>query len=233
MRGEEVFSVAIDSRDGTIYTGASPLYSPDPQNPGVIFNKSVLPKVFKINAKKGVATRIAQLSGSLGIGYVDFDEVNEQLLVTNMDDGKIYRLSADGAILSSFDPLAADNNVKGQLPPLGDRILGVAFNPIDKRVYYSVWVNHLTFTSNYVKVNNNYNTIRSVALDANGDFLPATDQLEITVPYDDSTYTSPVGDIAFNRAGDRVLLAETSLYEINATGEISTSAHTGRFARIL
>ncbi len=231
FEGEEIFSMTIDPRDGTIYAIATAFYSHEFDGLGTIFNEFVPAKVFKINPVNGNVTRIAQLGGTLGLGYIDFDVVNEQLFITNIDDGKIYRLNTDGVILGSFDPLSVDDGIISQLPALGDRIIGVAFNPIDKRVYYSTWNNHPTHVSNYFNVNNDFNTIRSIGLDENGDFVTATDQLEITLPYNLSNtngnyLTNPVADIAFNRSGDRMLLSAMSLSESNSTGEISTAAHT-------
>ncbi len=231
FEGEEIFSMAIDPRDGTIYAVASPLYGDGANISSVLFEENIAPKVFKINPETGIVTRIAQLPGTLGLGAIDFDVINEQLLITNMDDGKIYRLNTDGVVLNSYDPLAVDNGISSQLPNLGDRILGIAFNPIEKRLYYAVWSNHTTFNSTYENINNNYNTIRSVALDLNGDFIASTDQLEITVPYNPvpptMSLTTPTADMAFNRAGDRLLLSELSIIENNSTGQLSTSAHAG------
>jgi len=229
FEGESIFSTAIDPRDGTIYAIASSLHATAANTESVLFETTTAPKIFKIDAITGAVTRIAQLSGTLGLGYIDFDAINEQLLLTNIDDGKIYRLNTDGVVLSSFDPLTLDDGIIGQLPALGDRILGVAFNQINKRVYYSVWSNHYDRTSVSANVNAAFNTIRSVALNDNGDFIPASDQLEITIPYGNSGFnlTTPVGDIVFNRAGNRVLLAEFPLGEDTNTNQIVTASYIG------
>lgn len=229
FEGASIFSTAVNPKDGTIYAIASPLHASAVNTETVLFDTTIDPKVFKIDAVTGVVTRIAELSGNLGLGYIDFDAVHEQLFLTNMDDGKIYRLNTDGVILSSFDPLSADNGIIGQLPALGDRVLGVSFNPINKRVYYSVWSNHYDRTNVSTNINGTFNTIRSIALDANGAFIGASDQLEITIPHGASGFnlTTPVGDIAFNRAGDKVLLAELPLGENTSTNQIVTVAYIG------
>ncbi|MEM1119665.1 MAG: SdrD B-like domain-containing protein [Bacteroidota bacterium] len=227
FEGASIFSTAIDPKDGTIYAVATPFYE---DGGGVILDEFVPAKVFKIDPNTGNVTRITQLGGTLGLGYIDFDVINEQLLISNIDDGKIYRLNTDGVTLGSFDPLTADNGTISQLPPLGDRIIGVAFNPIDKRVYYSTWNNHPVFTGTYANLNNDANTIRSVGLDENGAFETATDRLEIALPNNLSTtngnnLTNPVADIAFNRQGDRMLLSAISLSANNSTGAISIAAN--------
>ncbi len=229
FEGASIFSTAINPKDGTIYAVASPLHASAANTETVLFETVIAPKVFKINAVTGAVTRIAELPGNLGLGYIEFDAVHEQLFVTNIDDGRIYRLNTDGTLLSSFDPLVADDGIISQLPALGDRILGIAFNPINKRIYYSTWSNHYDRTNVSTNVNATFNTIRSVALDANGAFIPATDQLEITMPYGSSGFnlTTPVGDIAFNRSGDRVLLAEFPLGENTSTNQIVTAAYIG------
>ncbi len=229
FEGASIFSTAINPKDGTIYAVASPLHASAANIETVLFEAAIAPKVFRIDAVTGVVTRIAELPGTLGLGYIEFDAIHDQLFITNMDDGQIYRLNTDGTLLSSFDPLMADDGISGQLPVLGDRILGVAFNQINKRVYYSIWSNHYDKTNVNTNVDATFNTIRSVALDANGAFIPASDQLEITMPYGTSGFnlTTPVGDIAFNRSGDRVLLAEFPLGENTSTNQIVTAAYIG------
>ena len=229
FEGASIFSTTINPKDGTIYAVASPLHASAANTETVLFETAIAPKVFKIDAVTGVVTRIAELPGTLGLGYIEFDAIHEQLFITNIDDSRIYRLNTDGTLLSSFDPLTADDGISGQLPTLGDRILGVAFNQINKRVYYSIWSNHYDRTNVSTNVNATFNTIRSVALDANGAFIPASDQLEIAMPYGNSGFnlTTPVGDIAFNRSGDRVLLAEFPLGENTSTNQIVTAAYIG------
>lgn len=229
FEGSAIFSMTIDPKSETIYAITSPLHASAANTETVLFETAIAPKVFRIDPATGGVTRIAQLPGTLGLGYIDFDAVHEQLFITNIDDGRIYRLNTDGVILSSFDPLSADDGIIDQLPTLGDRILGVAFNPINKRVYYSVWSNHYDRTNVSINVNATSNTIRSVALDASGAFIPASDQLEITMPYGTSGFnlTTPVGDIAFNQAGNSVLLAEFPLGENTSTNQIVTTAYIG------
>jgi len=198
-----VFSTTIDP-DHTIYTGTTNLYQIENGT-----GNPMPPVISRIDPVTGAVTKIETLPGIRGIGYIDHDEVCDQLFATNMDDGKIYRVGVNGGILSSFDPLSPDDGVSG-LAPLGERLLGVAFNAAENRLYYSVWANDA--------INNGaVNTIRSVAISpTNCNFVAGTDMLEVTLPflsatggYFSSNYSNPVGDIEFSDDGTIMLLAET------------------------
>ncbi|HYG52865.1 MAG TPA: hypothetical protein VD905_18310, partial [Flavobacteriales bacterium] len=43
-----------------------------------------------------------------GLGDICYDKYNDQLFLTNFEDGKIYRISTSGTILSVFDPFSPD-----------------------------------------------------------------------------------------------------------------------------
>lgn len=192
--GQEIFSTAIDS-NWNIYATTSKLYN--------ILKTNVPVAVYKIDATTGNSSLLSTLAGDAGAGGIGYDSTHHQLFVANMSDGIIYRLNInDGTTLSSFNPLGADDG-NPDWAPLGERVLAVAYNPTDNRLYYSIWANDA--------VNNgNPNTIRSVALNTNGEFLPITDQIEITLPVLPSlTYSMPVTDIAFNQVGNSLLLAES------------------------
>ncbi len=200
--GGEVFSFSID-QNRNIYTAVTTLYD-------LVPGAMISPVVSKIDAFTGDVTQYTTLPGNVGAAGVEYDTLCNNLYIANLDDGMIYRMDPDnGAILSSFDPLGADDGVAGYAP-LGERVVAVTYNYSDGRLYYSVW--HSDFNMSGVK-----NTIRSVAIDpATCDFLPATDQLELEQPwlteYGDPTATSnynmPVGDIVFSDDGSIMLLSE-------------------------
>jgi len=211
----EVFSVALDE-EGSIYTGTTTLY-----NIGDI-GSAVLSF---IDWETGAVTKLATLPGNYGIGGLDYDIECDQLFVSNLEDGIIYRVEAsNGTILSTFDPLFPDGGSIG-LAPLGERILGVTYNPADSRLYYSVWVNDRTD-------NGGRNVIRSIEIDVNTcDFIPASDMLEFELPFRSEAcgnvaelYSMPVTDIEFNQSGTIMLLSESGF---NSSIPIAT-AHQAR-----
>ncbi len=143
-----------------------------------------------------------------GLGNIDFNEDCNEFYVTNFEDGKIYRLDAVGDTLGCFDPFSPDDGSAG-FAPLGERVWAVAYNPDDGRVYYSVWNN---YGLDYYESPSGQavSMVYSVALDANGDFVPGSEQLEydgseflgLTYPYGQLyDVTSPISDIAFSSGG--------------------------------
>ncbi|MBI5215687.1 MAG: T9SS type A sorting domain-containing protein [Ignavibacteriae bacterium] len=193
----QVFGIALDA-DGNIYVTATTAYWNDN------FGSGGAGAIYKINNGTGTVSVFATLpnSGSTALGNICYDCKRNQFFVTNMEDGKIYRISSSGTILSSYDPLQPDNGLDGY-PQLGERIWGV--NVWGNRVYYSVWNSDVTFHTFQ------NNLIRSVALNASGDFS-TQDQIEIEIPYlvPLGGWSNPVSDISFS-SGGKMLLAERSM----------------------
>ena len=48
-----------------------------------------------------------------GLGNITYSELHDQFYVTNFEDGRIYRIDINGAILDSYDPLEYDNGDPG------------------------------------------------------------------------------------------------------------------------
>jgi|GEM_PF-2195234 len=149
------------------------------------------------------------LSGP-GLGNIAYDHKNNQLFVSNFEDGKVYRLSMAGAQLSTFDPLSPDDNMPGYAP-LGERVWGIAYNKAENRVYYAIWKQGFGDAVNL-------NPIRSVALTAAGDFDASSDRFEFNAPLPtgsnarnggDGTawVSSPISDIEFSQDGQTMLIA--------------------------
>jgi hypothetical protein len=199
FQGQTMRGLTI-TRSGTIiYAAASPYAG-----------SNRTPNIYRINST-AVPTLLATLPGTnkYGIGSIDYDATHGLIFATNLDDGKIYAVNTSGAIVGSFDPMAADTSGTN-LPPLGERLVAVAYHPLEKRVYYGVW-----------GAGNN-NTIRSVGLTATGAFIPGSDKLEITV----AGSQTPVGDIEFSVSGKRMLVAEEPIYDGGTF--VGVTAHNGR-----
>ncbi|MGL4599228.1 MAG: hypothetical protein ACRCYO_17030, partial [Bacteroidia bacterium] len=229
-----VFGITIDA-DGNIYVAATFISMfVSPQISAGIFGSAGSGGIYKITngtwAVTDFVTTLPAPSGSsatqipnvgAGLGNLCYDQWNNQLFVTNNEDGKIYRIDMNGNILSTYDPFGLDNGTIG-FAPLGERIWGIAAYGGDTgttRIYFSRWQETL------YQNNNNRNEIWSIALDANGNFI-GSEQLEVTVPRYDPIGpfpgSEPTAQINFSEDG-RMLLSERSMSSDSITG-----AHTSR-----
>lgn len=252
----QVFGVALD-KNNNIYTTSTSVYNHvgepfafGPAGSGGVYKISystgaisniVTTSPFTTTAIASIGTSKLPNSGP-GLGNICYDRDNDRLYVTNLEDGTIYRMTTAGVIDAVYDPssipsplgttnpaMAADGGTAG-FAPLGERLWGIAYNPIDKRIYYSVWVEggatHSATT---------YNVIRSVSVNPTG-FLPSTDQLEfklsnrpvgvLTMP----DGSMPVSDIEFSSDGKKMLVAECGVWD--SYSQI-TPQNTGHDNRVL
>ncbi|TAK67373.1 MAG: T9SS type A sorting domain-containing protein [Bacteroidetes bacterium] len=208
----DVFGVTLDDA-GNIYVTATSAYFSDEYGfggPGAIY---------KINGVFNGPTVFAALPNNAtakpALGNIAFDKNNHQFFVTNMEDGKIYRLAMNGATLSTFDPLSADNGSPG-FAPLGERLWGIGV--YNNKVYYSVWSEDCGTQSASLS-----NEIRSVALTSLGEFDASSEQAEITLPVlPGANYSNPVSDISFSSDG-KMLLSERTMLD-----ETTPNAHASR-----
>ena len=230
----QVFGVAIDD-EGNFYVTATTVYGQRP------FGNAGSGGIYKIDKNTWKATpfitTLPSASGAVvgtstipnvrvGLGNICFDANHLQLFVTNFEDGKIYRISKAGVILSVFDPLGADNGAVG-FAPRGERLWGLGYQCMEDRLYYSVW----TEDSRNNVANILQNTIRSVQIDGAGEFVGVSDQLEFSMPALANGagtslyhYSHPVSDIAFSGDG-RMLLGERTMH--NDVGTLG-AAHQSR-----
>lgn len=192
-----IFGVTIDHL-GNIYVTASSAYSQDyyPQGSG---------RIFKIANGTGLISNFAQLpqsSAQPALGNISYDCTHKQFFVTNMEDGKIYRLNALGSIVGTYDHDAPDDGTDG-FAPLGQRLWAVQVH--NNRVYYSVWKEYCDFANPTAN-----NEVWSVKLDSAGNFTADVRQ-EVTVPsWTGGNTSNPVSDISFAQNG-RMLLSERSM----------------------
>lgn len=163
----------------------------------------------------------------VGLGNICYDRDHNQLLVTNREDGKIYRISMTGTVLSSFDPFANDDGLNG-MAPLGERVWGIGY--YKGKVYFGRQVQEIgTATPN---------EIWSEALSASGDFaVPNGEVLEITVnfpvnafgqPYtgrnggDGNSYVAnPITDIEFSSEGKMLVTTKTMITDFSERANFS------------
>lgn len=113
--------------------------------------------VYKIDSQTGQATVFAQLpqqfveirhydceqeqvppfirTSGVGLGNVTYDETHDQYFVSNIEDGRIYRLSNTGVILDSYDPLIYDDGAPG-VTDLTDLAYGLAVTDDGSRLFF-------------------------------------------------------------------------------------------------
>jgi len=73
----------------------------------------------------------------VGLGNIVYDEINDQFFVSNVEDGRIYRLSSSGTIIDSYDPGTLDNDAAG-ITDLEDIPYGLAIEPGSNRLFYGL-----------------------------------------------------------------------------------------------
>lgn len=147
-----------------------------------------------------------------GLGNISYDCRHRQFFVTNLEDGRIYRIKPNGVngttgtIQQVFDPGVQDlgptnwQTPIGLVPspgwaPAGERLWAVQWHM--DRVFYGVWAEDIS-----APLPAAYNEIRSVGLDASGAFLPGSDQHELFLPSMVSVdFSMPPSDISFDAAG--------------------------------
>jgi hypothetical protein len=224
----QVFGVAINSSNNDIYVTASTTYEVyDYTNQGFAFGPGGSAGVYKLNPLTGAITTVittapfntASVIGTStlpngstsqpgpGLGNICYDENHDKLFVTNFEDGKIYRINVStGLIDDVYDPLSLDNGVVGYAP-LGERPWGIAYNKNENRLYYGVWVKSIYDANTSTK-----NTIRSVALNSNGQMI-GNDRLEIEIDnYHSNKSSGAISDISisYQNSGSKVLMAVAS-----------------------
>ena len=71
----------------------------------------------------------------VGLGNIVYDETHDQYFVSNIEDGRIYRLSNAGVILDSYDPLTYDDGQPG-ITDLTDLAYGLAITDDGSRLFF-------------------------------------------------------------------------------------------------
>ncbi|HWM24194.1 MAG TPA: hypothetical protein VNP98_05175 [Chthoniobacterales bacterium] len=206
----EIFGVALDEL-GNIYVTATTAYNGDFFPAGATRGE-----IYKINGATGAITTFNALPQHLpvgtgaGLGNIAFDCTHQNFYVSNIDDGRIYRLDLNGNILSLWDhglnlpsaipPSAAiPDNPTNAFTALGRRIWGLRAH--GERLYYAVW------WEDQGRVDPAHsNEIWSIALAPNGAFVAGTQRLEISMPTVLATsWSQPVADIGFGPTGTMLL----------------------------
>ncbi len=218
----QVFGVTLDSDNPpNIYVTATTTYgsdNPSYQNgntvalPAAPFGPGGAGAIYCLDGTTGAISVFATLPNTgPGLGNICFDRSVNSFYVSNFEDGRIYRLSAAGACLSTFDHVS--DTVGSCAPEAGDPL---GFVPLRERVwavktfggrlYYGLWVEDRGRPNSSAQ-----NEVWSVALNGAGDFIGGTSQLEISVPsFPGELWSNPVSDISFSSVG-RMMIAERNM----------------------
>lgn len=220
-----VFGIAIDASKN-IYVAATSIYSVNlfkAAGAGGVYvlddaTWQATPFMYTVNS--GVwnlnPTMIPNTGPSLG--NIAYDKYNNQLFLTNFEDGKIYRIkivpsgtTVIGNIVEIFDPLPANNDVTAGFPPYGDIPwgIGVTKSPLTNivSVYYGVWWENLNNTGTQ------QNAIGKVDLNPGGSINVGTNNNNLIIRPDlpTKTYSCPVSDIEFSLDNKKMITAERTI----------------------
>ena len=225
VRMGQVFGIAID-KDGNIFVTATTLYGQGSVSDGFV-GIAGAGGVYKIDAithevHAFIGTDNAatyQNSGRIpntgpGLGNVAYDPVNDQLFVTNFEDGEIYQitgLNANTGTIKNHSLLqgTADTTagfVDSSLTS-SNQFRAWAIAVSKGRVFYSLWREDQGRPSA-----SRSNEIWSVGMNANGDLIPSDTKLEVTLPsYLTNSWSNPASDIEFSGDGTKMLVAERTM----------------------
>jgi hypothetical protein len=220
-----IFGVAIDHL-GNIYVTASSAYNNDsyPHGSGRIYKiANGTGAISDFNAVPLPNSLDTSVNSFPALGNISFDCVHKQFFVTNLEDGKIYRLDMNGSVVSTFDHGVPDNGAPG-FAPLGERLWAVKVH--NGRVYYSVWKEDC---GNHNPIPAVKDEVWSVGLNnTTGNFNPGDDKLEVTIPDLAGTdFSNPSSDISFSPDG-KMLVAERTMLSSTAP-----NAHASRVLEYL
>jgi hypothetical protein len=160
-----VYGVAINERTGDIFLAASSNYAAGFFGSTSVLNYgnigggpnsvAAAGTVYKVDGATGQASVFAVLpqasvnfthesceepetqnrTTGVGLGNVHYDSFHDQFFVTNIEDGRIYRLDSQGMILDSYDPGVYDDGLPG-ISVFTDLVSGVAVEPGGTRLFY-------------------------------------------------------------------------------------------------
>jgi gliding motility-associated-like protein len=197
----DVFGIAIDNQKNA-YFAASCSFSP--------FNSGSAGSggIYKMNADDWSISNFITTGNAnnqipnqnVGLGNICFNKYHNQLLITNFEDGKIYRYDMDGNFISSFDPFNTDDGSAG-LPDLNEAIWGInvfGTNATNVKVYFSRWGDDIPMS------------VWSIDLNTNGEFI-GEESFCFSIPSEDlnSNNDRPISDLTFSDDGKMYVCENT------------------------
>lgn len=214
----DVFGIAIDNDKNVYFTATKSISSSG--STGTSNGAGGDAGVYKMDANDwSISTFITTGAGAnqmpnigAGLGNICYDKWNDQLFITNFEDGKIYRYDMDGTLLSTFDPFSSDDGNDGFVGH-GEALWGINVygnNSSDVKVYFSQW----TEDNSLSDASGPNNAVWSVSLDASGEFSGSEtlcfSLADITYLWDATVGGSyPISDITFDSQGNMFLCEKT------------------------
>lgn len=214
----DVFGIAIDNDKNVYFTATKSISSSG--STGTSSGAGGDAGVYKMNANDwSISTFITTGTGAnqipnigTGLGNICYDKWNNQLFITNFEDGKIYRYDMDGILLSTFDPFSPDDGSNG-FAGHGEALWGInvyGSSSSDVKVYFSQWTEDNSLTD----PSGPNNAVWSVNLDASGEFdgnevfcFSLPDINYVWGGVDGGSY--PISDITFDSQGNMFLCEKT------------------------
>ena len=176
----------------------------------------------------------------VGLGNIHYDSIHDQFFVTNIEDGRIYRISTSGIILESYDPGIYDDGAPG-ISLLTDLVYGLAVEPNGSRLFFggvsstgsavpSLWSINLSSTGAFVgNVNNN-----TLPTNATWDNIVGEQTLHINLVAENFPFPLDyaISDLEFTSeskllAGIRVFCTNNWFASYNHTGESNEISPNG------
>ncbi len=137
-----------------------------------------------------------------GIGNLDHDNRSNHLVVSNLEDGKLYSINAEtGIVTDVYDPFMNYVHSPGIVTP-SEQVWGVAIRDcgLNSRVFFTRSAINPTFEVDVIQRKDVY----SIALNPDGTFA-GVERIEFIVEKGDM---EKLTDIAFNSACDQILVSE-------------------------
>lgn len=198
----QVFGIAIDKKEN-IYLASSDIYFLDKVSPipsSNINRPYPCGQIFKCAPPSWVPLPFVAVPNSCGdfngIGNITYDKWNDQFFASNLEDGKIYRISINGQILDSYDPFLPDDGKSG-IAPTTELVWGLATSQEegDVKVYFA-------------NIKGNTRALYSLTL-VNGGFPSPSQTNALMVEFQPlKGELSKFTDIAISHAGKKMILAE-------------------------
>ncbi|MBK6824376.1 MAG: hypothetical protein IPG87_15865 [Saprospiraceae bacterium] len=243
----QVFGTAID-KNYNIYLSASDVYrydnnslSPNPGPGGCAgiykassANLSNLTTIINTTNAGSISipSNTLPCTGGVGngIGNIAYDRDHHQMFVTNLEDGRIYRVNLNtNQVISSYDPFGIDAGNAG-MPVVSERLWGIGINkdPLgNSRIYFA-----------REPVGNSPHEIWSVPLSNSGEFMGpnlnqvfyGSENFEVFIPNSNlganSIYHNKITDLAFSSNGALMLAAERGNPFLASTYQYKTGSFT-------
>ena len=241
---DSVAGGAVYKIDGT--TGQATVFALLPQQPTNFINDDC-----------ESSDAVTRTNSGVGLGNIVFDETNNQYFVTNIEDGRIYRLDVSGTILDSYDPFGNDNGSAG-VSDLEELVYGLAIESGTNNLFFG-GVDDAPDAIDYASAGSP--SVYSITLTSSGGFpgsvnnttLPtgaaysnyenATETLHISVPVGDGSsfadnYVYLISDLAFNQNNQLVIAVRvgcknsffTSYNHWAETSIVDKNSSTGQYS---